>query len=159
MATKQVDTVRVTVNNTGLGPRGVNTTNGQVIVGRGETSKELVMSAGEFASIKDDKTLVIKELGAGDPVVRNEVEARQSKFGARLQSLEDRIARLEAGGSGKQAGHASGDDTKTVQEVLEMADDKDVPFATFKSAATKLLGDKTPSKKDEIIEALQATLK
>jgi hypothetical protein len=36
-----------------------------------------------------------------------------------------------------------------------MANATDVPFMTFKSAATRLLGDKTPSKKDEIIAALE----
>jgi len=48
-----------------------------------------------------------------------------------------------------------GDDAKTALEVLAMASATDVPFMTFKSAATKLLGDKTPSKKDEIIAALE----
>jgi hypothetical protein len=48
------------------------------------------------------------------------------------------------------------DDTpKTPAEVLAMAADKDVQFLTFKAAATKLLGDKTPAKKDEIILALE----
>ncbi|WP_405044668.1 hypothetical protein [Phyllobacterium sp. 1468] len=46
-------------------------------------------------------------------------------------------------------------EAKTVLEVLAMANATDIPFMTFKSAATKLLGDKTPSKKDEIIAALE----
>lgn len=152
---KQVDTVRVTVHNTGPGPRGINTTSGVVHVGRNEKSKELVLTSGEFNSIKGDKTLAVVENGPGDPMVRKEDDVRQSKFGARLKALEDRIARLEGGGGGGgKQGSASGDE-KTVEEVLAMADDKDVPFATFKSAATKLLGDKTPSKKDEIVDALR----
>jgi hypothetical protein len=48
-----------------------------------------------------------------------------------------------------------GDEAKTALEVLAMASATDVPFMTFKSAANKLLGDKTPSKKDEIIAALE----
>jgi hypothetical protein len=48
-----------------------------------------------------------------------------------------------------------GDEAKTALEVLVMASATDVPFMSFKSAATKLLGDKTPSKKDEIIAALE----
>src|SRR5690349_7672881 len=37
------------------------------------------------------------------------------------------------------------DDTpKTAAEVLAMAADKEVQFLTFRAAATKLLGDKTP---------------
>lgn len=41
---------------------------------------------------------------------------------------------------------------KTAVDVLAMADGN---FMAFKSAATKLLGDKTPSKKDEIVAALE----
>jgi hypothetical protein len=48
-----------------------------------------------------------------------------------------------------------GDEAKTALEVLAMASATDVPFMSFKSAATKLLGDKTPSKKDEIVAALE----
>lgn len=46
------------------------------------------------------------------------------------------------------------DDTspKTAAEVLAMVDGN---FMAFKSAASKLLGDKTPSKKDEIVTALE----
>lgn len=48
------------------------------------------------------------------------------------------------------------DDTpKTPAEVLAMAADKDIPFLSFKASATKLLGEKTPAKKDEIILALE----
>lgn len=45
---------------------------------------------------------------------------------------------------------------KSVDEVLAMADDSNVQFMTFKSEASKILGDDTPSKKDEIIAALKA---
>jgi hypothetical protein len=56
----------------------------------------------------------------------------------------------------KQAPSAGdGDEAKTALEVLAMASATDVPFMSFKSAATKLLGDKTPSKKDEIVAALE----
>jgi hypothetical protein len=44
---------------------------------------------------------------------------------------------------------------KTAQEVLAMANDPSVQFMTFKAAAAKLLGEKTPSKKDEIVAALE----
>ncbi|WP_085035216.1 hypothetical protein [Ensifer aridi] len=46
-------------------------------------------------------------------------------------------------------------DPKTALEVLEMAKDPNVQFMSFKSAAAKLLGEKTPAKKDEIIAALE----
>ncbi len=47
------------------------------------------------------------------------------------------------------------DQPKTAKDVLDMASDPSVQFMTFKAAATKLLGDKTPSKKDEIVAALE----
>jgi hypothetical protein len=49
----------------------------------------------------------------------------------------------------------AGDQPKNATEVLAMANDPAVQFMSFKSAAAKLLGDKTPSKKDEIISALE----
>ncbi|MBX4889778.1 hypothetical protein [Rhizobium bangladeshense] len=57
--------------------------------------------------------------------------------------------------SGSTASASADDQPKTAAEVLEMAKDPNVQFMSFKSAATKLLGDKTPSKKDEIIAALE----
>lgn len=55
----------------------------------------------------------------------------------------------------KPAAPLADDAPKTADEVLAMASDKDVQFLTFKAAATKLLGDKTPAKKDEIVIALE----
>jgi hypothetical protein len=49
----------------------------------------------------------------------------------------------------------SNEEPKTVTEVLAMGSNSDVQFMTFKAAATKLLGDKTPSTKAEIITALE----
>ncbi len=48
-----------------------------------------------------------------------------------------------------------GDEAKSALEVLAMANATDVPFMSFKSAAAKLLGEKTPARKDEIIAALE----
>ncbi|TPN44448.1 hypothetical protein FJ981_28035 [Mesorhizobium sp. B1-1-4] len=45
-----------------------------------------------------------------------------------------------------------GGEVKTAGDVLALADGN---FMAFKSAAAKLLGDKTPSKKDEIVAALE----
>ncbi|MHC2298157.1 hypothetical protein [Rhizobium mongolense] len=47
------------------------------------------------------------------------------------------------------------DEAKTPAEVLAMASNPDVAFMTFKSAATKLLGEKTPSTKADIVTALE----
>jgi hypothetical protein len=65
-----------------------------------------------------------------------------------------------------EAGHAveinskveagSSDDDLTVDQVLSMADESGVTFHAFKAAAAKLLGDDTPSKKDDIVAALKA---
>lgn len=41
-------------------------------------------------------------------------------------------------------------------DVLQMADNPDVRFMTFKAAAREVLGDDTPSTKAEIVEALKA---
>lgn len=54
------------------------------------------------------------------------------------------------------AGTGNGDDgdTKTAADVLKMAADG-TQFMTFKAAAKKLLGDKTPDSKAEIVSALE----
>ncbi|KRD56489.1 hypothetical protein [Ensifer sp. Root278] len=56
---------------------------------------------------------------------------------------------------GDEEGADEGDGSKSVTEVLAMATDPNVQFMSFKAAAAKLLGDKTPAKKDEIIAALE----
>lgn len=63
-----------------------------------------------------------------------------------------RFLRIE--GVSKAASHDD-DSPKTVLEVLEMAKDPKVQFMSLKAAAAKLLGDKMPAKKDEIIAALE----
>lgn len=50
---------------------------------------------------------------------------------------------------------AGSEPAKSAVELLEMAKDESVHHATFKSEATKLLGEDTPSKKDEIIAKLE----
>jgi len=72
------------------------------------------------------------------------------------------VARAEIAGLTQQLAAKDGDRGPeggslgtTVAEVLAMADDKDVPFMSFKSAASKILGDKTPSTKVEIVAALE----
>lgn len=47
------------------------------------------------------------------------------------------------------------DQPKTAAEVLAMATTQGVHFKTFEAEAKKLLGDKTPSGKDEIVKALE----
>lgn len=62
-----------------------------------------------------------------------------------------RLAFLTVGG-GKVDKRTDHDDTKSAADVLAMADGN---FMAFKSAASKLLGDKTPDKKAEIVAALE----
>ncbi|WMT85574.1 hypothetical protein NO932_11610 [Pelagibacterium sp. 26DY04] len=69
-------------------------------------------------------------------------------------------ARVKSGALSVIAGKAKADaapkqdeQPKTAAEVLELADGN---FMTFKAAASKVLGDDTPSTKDEIIAALKA---
>jgi len=47
---------------------------------------------------------------------------------------------------------------KTPAEVLAMATDTEVHFKTFQAEARKILGDSTPSTKDEIVAALTSLL-
>ncbi|GGA64912.1 hypothetical protein [Pelagibacterium lentulum] len=59
-----------------------------------------------------------------------------------------------AGGKSAVTNPAGGDAPKTAVEVLAMATDG-THFQTFAAEARKLLGDKTPSSKDEIVKALE----
>lgn len=53
---------------------------------------------------------------------------------------------------------ASAPTVNPVQAVLDMASDPSVRFLTFKSAAAKILGSDMPSKKDDIVAALEKRL-
>jgi hypothetical protein len=66
-----------------------------------------------------------------------------------------RLRFLKIEGVSKAAASQDGDSPKTALEVLEIAKDQNVQFMSFKSAAKKLLGDKTPGTKDEIVAALE----
>lgn len=52
----------------------------------------------------------------------------------------------------QEAGNGGGDEPKTAEQVLALQGGQ---FMTFKSEATKLLGEKTPATKAEIILALE----
>jgi hypothetical protein len=74
-------------------------------------------------------------------------EAEIARLAGLLAERDAEIAKLKEAKSDEPA--------KTPADVLAMANDPNVPFMSFKSAAAKLLGDKTPSKKDEIVAALE----
>lgn len=89
------------------------------------------------------------------------------EFDAKKHTLADGVKKPETGGgaSGYTQGagdgqggsqEPSGDQAKSVNEVLAMFESNDVPFMTAKSEAKKILGDETPAKKDDIIAALKA---
>lgn len=69
---------------------------------------------------------------------------------AQIEAFEREGVKLKAKG-GKAKKDEAGD-AKPATEVLAMADGN---FMAFKSAASKLLGDAIPSKKDEIVAALE----
>lgn len=62
---------------------------------------------------------------------------------------------ISSGGKDKEAVAGDAGDAKSAADVLAMANDTSVPFMTFKSAATKLLGEKTPASKADIVAALE----
>ena len=82
--------------------------------------------------------------------------------GLRAQILEkdaeiERLKRNMPASTAKSEGDKgnANEQGKTPAEVLAMASDPTVEFMTFKAAARKLLGDKTPSTKAEMIAALE----
>ncbi|WP_425468452.1 hypothetical protein [Phyllobacterium endophyticum] len=108
-------------------PGGFGLPGGPVIAGNGGS---LEVEQKDWDGVKDS------------PVVKAWLDANHlSVSGAKAENKKD-------GGNGTE-------EPKAALEVLAMATGTDVPFMAFKAAATKLLGDKTPAKKDEIIAALE----
>lgn len=70
---------------------------------------------------------------------------------AQIEAFEREGVKVKVKGSKEKKDEEAGD-TKSAAEVLAMADGN---FMAFKSAASKLLGEATPSKKDEIVAALE----
>jgi len=79
-----------------------------------------------------------------------EVESEPTGWAGRYRVVSDGKGKTLVTGTGDE-----NDQPKTAAEVLEMAKDQNVQFMSFKAAAAKLFGDKTPAKKDEIIAALE----
>ncbi|MDX0499080.1 hypothetical protein GOC68_22840 [Sinorhizobium medicae] len=141
------------ITNTQPGPRGINTVNGPVLVEPGQTV-EVEIFAREKAHIKASKWFEVEGDYTDNPGVtaapalkdaaRN-VDAELDRLRAQLAERDAELAKLKA----------QDDQPKTAAEVLAMANDPNVQFMSFKSAASKLLGDKTPAKKDEIVAALE----
>ncbi|MDX0948970.1 hypothetical protein GOD93_25385 [Sinorhizobium medicae] len=141
------------ITNTQPGPRGINTVNGPVLVEPGQTV-EVEIFAREKAHIKASKWFEVEgdytdNPGAtAAPALKNaaqNVDAELDRLRAQLAERDAELAKLKL----------QDDQPKTAAEVLAMANDPNVQFMSFKSAASKLLGDKTPAKKDEIVAALE----
>ncbi|MDX0865596.1 hypothetical protein GOE00_02365 [Sinorhizobium medicae] len=141
------------ITNTQPGPRGINTVNGPVLVEAGQTV-EVEIFAREKAHIKASKWFEVEGDYTDDPGVTaapalkdaaQNVDAELDRLRAQLAERDAELAKLKA----------QDDQPKTAAEVLAMANDPNVQFMSFKSAASKLLGDKTPAKKDEIVAALE----
>ncbi|MDX0596490.1 hypothetical protein GOD17_14840 [Sinorhizobium medicae] len=141
------------ITNTQPGPRGINTVNGPVLVEAGQTV-EVEIFAREKAHIKASKWFEVEGDYTDNPGVTaapalndaaQNVDAELDRLRAQLAERDAELAKLKA----------QDDQPKTAAEVLAMANDPNVQFMSFKSAASKLLGDKTPAKKDEIVAALE----
>ncbi|MDX1188071.1 hypothetical protein GOL88_24065 [Sinorhizobium medicae] len=141
------------ITNTQPGPRGINTVNGPVLVEPGQTV-EVEIFAREKAHIKASKWFEVEGDYTDNPGVTaapalkdaaQNVDAELDRLRAQLAERDAELAKLKA----------QDDQPKTAAEVLAMANDPNVQFMSFKSAASKLLGDKTPAKKDEIVAALE----
>lgn len=171
---KEFQTTRIVATNISNGPRGINGVTSTVMVGRGETSKEIEVSEGELASMQNSANFSVKVVGQGRTVRRNEANARPSRItdqGKRLAELEVRVVALEdKAGIVRQSADPAlqpqatkpTEPTKVesvnpedIGKIIAMADDRNISFPEFKSAAAKVLGDKTPDKKVDIISALQ----
>lgn len=72
---------------------------------------------------------------------------------AQIEAFARDKVKVTVKGKAKAEKSKDDDQPKTAAEVLELADGN---FMTFKAAASKVLGDDTPSTKDEIIAALKA---
>ncbi|WQO64237.1 hypothetical protein U8C40_06785 [Sinorhizobium medicae] len=141
------------ITNTQPGPRGINTVNGPVLVEPGQTV-EVEIFAREKAHIKASEWFEVEGDYTDNPGVTAapalkdaavNVDAELDRLRAQLAERDAELAKLKA----------QDDQPKTAAEVLAMANDPNVQFMSFKSAASKLLGDKTPAKKDEIVAALE----
>jgi len=145
------------VTNNSKAPQGIHTMDGLTYVMPGETKSvrlnETLFSHAKALDFFDlEGEAEADELGKAETLVADTSELDRVK--AENVSLLKRVAELDAE-LGKLKAAKPEETPKTATEVLAMATNADVPFMTFKAAATKLLGDKTPSKKDEIISALE----
>ncbi|TAW01661.1 hypothetical protein ELI24_08920 [Rhizobium ruizarguesonis] len=140
--------------NTQPGPRGVNAISGPVLVDPGQTvgaevyaREQQHIEAAAWFKVEGSYT---DNPDASGPTLKAVAADTASELDGLKKQLAERDAEIE-----KLKATKADEPAKTPAEVLAMASNPDVQFMTFKSAAARLLGDKTPSKKDEIVAALE----
>jgi len=156
------------ITNNSCAVQGVHTLGGIAFLKPGETRENLELSDGQARQAGRLKFLVLvgkpsndtpKEVVAGQRLeippneidqLRWQIEAQNAEVVRLTNLMAERDAELSKFREAK-----SDEPVKTPADVLAMATDATVQFMSFKAAATKLLGDKTPSKKDEIVAALE----
>lgn len=156
------------ITNNSMAMQGVHTLRGLIFLKPGEARDNLDLSerqAKQAARLKfldlagDPSQDATVDTAAGQPLdippneidqLRRQLEEKDDEIGRLTSLLADRDAELSTLKDAK-----SDEPPKTPADVLAMANDPSVPFMSFKSAAAKLLGDKIPSKKDEIVAALE----
>ncbi|WP_313522534.1 hypothetical protein [Shinella sp.] len=156
------------ITNNSAAMQGVHTLRGLVFLKPGEARDHLDLNEGQAKQAGRLKFLDLVGEPSKDtivePVAGRSLDIPPNEIDQLRQQTEEKdteIARLGGLLADREADLAklratSGDETpKTPADVLAMANDANVPFMSFKSAAAKVLGDKTPAKKDEIIAALE----
>ena len=90
------------------------------------------------------------------PAGKDEIvkEARELSE-AQIDAFARDGVKVSAKAEEKAKDDGKGAQPKTASEVLAMATAEGVHFKTFEAEAKKLLGDKTPSGKDEIVKSLE----
>jgi S-adenosylmethionine:tRNA-ribosyltransferase-isomerase (queuine synthetase) len=151
---KEIQTYRVIATNRTKSPRGINTVGGVVFVEPGHSSKEIVVTEAERQSMSSSG-FSVETVGEGDVIVRNDIKVRPTKLGAEVERLRVQVADLTAKLK-EQSGESDEVPAKSIDELLAMAEDKSVPFATFKAEVVKVLGEDTPNRKAEMVDALLA---
>ncbi|MBY2986382.1 hypothetical protein [Rhizobium leguminosarum] len=142
--------------NTQKGPRGLNAISGPVLVDPGQTV-EVDVYAREQQHIEAAGWFDIDGSYTDNPGTSAgpALKAVAADTASELDGLKKQLADRDAEIAKLKAKQQPDEEPKTAAEVLAMAADSNVQFMTFKSAAQKLLGEKTPAKKDEIIAALE----
>jgi len=137
------------ITNIAKGPRGVNAVGGPVLIDPDQTA-EVEVYAREKEHIDATGWFQVKgeyQPNPGQPAAAPMNDDILASKDAEIAELRKQLAAKAKPGKADEP-----TDVKTAADVLALADGN---FMAFKSAASKLLGDKTPEKKAEIVAALE----